>query len=159
MWTVAEDFQVKLGGNTFINVPRLIVYKGQTLFTLERSDGDGQLGICFELFDATGQHVASVKRNRIYPATAGQLYELKDQGDVCLLRDVRNGEDVCAIRRTSDTPVELEVSVRLYTPDGFLFKATPTGIEIPELRGILGGNTFRAPVGIEITEDNEIIIG
>jgi hypothetical protein len=150
MWTVEKDFQVKLGGNIFINVPRLIVNKGQTLFTLKRSDGDGQLGIYFELFDATGRHVASVKRNRIYPATAGRLYELKDQAaDVCLLRDVRNGEDVCTIRRTSDTPTELEVSVRLYTPDGFLIKATPTEIEIPETRSILGGNTLRG-AGIEI---------
>ena len=46
------------------------MYKGQTLFTLKRHE-NGELGIYFELHDANGTHIASVKRNQIY-TTAGQ---------------------------------------------------------------------------------------
>ncbi len=71
MWTVEDHFKVIIGGNTYIDVPNLVVYKGQTLFTLKRHDENGELGIYFELYDAEGKHVASVKRNQIY-TTRGQ---------------------------------------------------------------------------------------
>ena len=57
MWKVEDRFRVKLGGNTYINTPRLIVYKGTPLFQLGRSESDGMLGIDFDVFDAAGQRV------------------------------------------------------------------------------------------------------
>ncbi len=63
MWAIEDRFNVILGGNTYINVQNLVVYKNQTLFTLKRHDDNGELGIYFELYDASHNHVASVKRN------------------------------------------------------------------------------------------------
>lgn len=37
MWTVEDRFSVKLGGNTYINTPNLVVYKGEPLFRMYRS--------------------------------------------------------------------------------------------------------------------------
>ena len=81
MWAVEDHFRVVIGGNTYIGVPNLVAYKGQTLFTMKRAD-NGELGIYFELYDANGAHIASVKRNQIYPS-AGQkeLYSIEGTAD------------------------------------------------------------------------------
>ena len=47
-WIVPEHFKVILGGNTYIDCPILIDYKGQSLFELRRSATDGYLGISFD---------------------------------------------------------------------------------------------------------------
>ena len=44
MWNVETKFAVRLGGNTYINTPSLIVFQGEPLFRLRRSDEDGMLG-------------------------------------------------------------------------------------------------------------------
>jgi hypothetical protein len=66
VWSIEKQFKVIIGGNVYIDVPDLVVYNEKTLFALRRHDDNGQLGIYFELFDATGSHVASIKRNEIY---------------------------------------------------------------------------------------------
>jgi hypothetical protein len=151
MWTVEDHFKVILGGNTYIDVPNLVVYKGETLFTMKRHDENGELGIYFELYDAKGRHVASVKRNQIYP-TGGQseFYSLEGSADECALREKATGTVVCQIRRKPATsPVELEVSVRLYRPNGFLFDATPTSTNLGG--SVLSGNVImNCQTGINI---------
>ena len=141
MWTVENHFKVIIGGNTYIDVRNLVVFKGQTLFTLKRSDENGELGIYFELYDKARQHVASIKRNQIYP-TAGQRerYAFDGSDHEVKLLDTDTEEIVCSIQRRSATS-ELEVSVRLYTPEGILFDATPT---VTNLGGIkMSGNVFQ----------------
>lgn len=78
-----------------------------------------------------GTHVASVKRNQIY-ATQGQKELYAIEGSACeyVLREKATGQIVCQIRRRPVAPIELEVSVRLYTPDGFLFNATPASANL-----------------------------
>lgn len=150
MWTIEDHFKVIIGGNTYIDVPNLVVYKEQTLFTLKRSDDNGQLGIYFELYNAKGTHVASVKRNQIYP-TPGQrdLYSIEGSQDVYVLRENATAQIACRICRKPTTPVELEVSVRLYTPDGFLFDATPTSTSVG--RTVFEGCVIRScAIGINI---------
>jgi hypothetical protein len=150
MWTVENHFKVRLGGNTYIDVGNLVVYKGQTLFTLKRHEDNGQLGIYFELYDSKGNHVASVKRNQIYqPVQQKELYSISGSAEEYSLREVATGEVVCKIRKRPTTPVELEVSVRLYTPDGFLFNATPASTNLGGI--VLVGNTFvGGSIGINI---------
>ncbi len=150
MWTVEDHFKVIIGGNTYIDVPNLVVYKGQTLFTLKRHDENGELGIYFELYNAKGRHVASVKRNQIY-MTGGQkeLYSVEGSTDGYALRERETGRVVCQICRKPATPVELEVSVQLYTPDGFLFDATPTSTNLGGI--VMEGNVIvRCQTGINI---------
>ena len=39
MWKLESEFSVRLGGNTYINTPNLIVYKGTSIFRIRRGDG------------------------------------------------------------------------------------------------------------------------
>jgi hypothetical protein len=149
MWTIENHFKVVIGGNTYIDVPNIVVYKGQTLFTLKRHE-NGELGIYFELYDGKGSHVASVKRNQIY-MTAGQTesYAREGSADEYILRENASGQIVCQINRKPSNPLELEVSARLYTPDGFLFEATPTSTNVGGI--VMRGNTISGcPTGISI---------
>ena len=59
-----DKFRVILGGNTYINTPNLVVFKGKPLFTIKRSS-DGLLGIDFDIFDKGGNRVAAVRNGII----------------------------------------------------------------------------------------------
>jgi hypothetical protein len=60
MWNIESEFSVKLGGNTYINTPNLVVYKGQSLFKIYRSESEGILGIDFDVFNSQKRRVATV---------------------------------------------------------------------------------------------------
>jgi hypothetical protein len=51
---MAEKFQVRLGGNIYINTPRLIVCKDVPLFQLRRNQSEVMLEVDFDVFDASG---------------------------------------------------------------------------------------------------------
>jgi len=151
MWTIEDHFKVIIGGNTYIDVTNLIVYKGKTLFTLKRHDDNGELGIYFEIYDAKGKHVASVKRNQIYQTASGkELYLLEGSMDELTLREKATAQAVCQVRRKNATPAELEVSVRLHTPDGFLFNATPDSTNLSGGIRISGSVISKCATGIRI---------
>jgi hypothetical protein len=96
MWFLEKKFKIIIGGNTYIDVPDLVVYKGETLFTLKRHDRNGELGIYFELYEASGVHIASVKRNQIYPTgRQGELYRLHGSADEYVLLRTDTGQNVC----------------------------------------------------------------
>ena len=65
------------------------------MFTVKRAD-NGELVIYFEIYDANGAHIASVKRNQIYP-TAGQreLYSIEGTADEYMLKEKATGQIVC----------------------------------------------------------------
>lgn len=129
---VTDKFRVRLGGNTYIDVGTLVAYRGQRLFDLKRHE-DGYLGIYFDLYDAQGVKIATVKRNELYFTRAAdrERYEEFGSSDSYLLRDKSTGIPLVEIRkRGAAQPNELEVSVRLYTPDGTLFDATPTSTNL-----------------------------
>jgi hypothetical protein len=80
--------------------------------------------------DATGTQIASVKRNQIYRADR-DLYSVEGTPNTYKLIEKSSGRVLCEINRQEGaSPAELDVSVELYTPDGFLFKATPTQTNI-----------------------------
>ena len=150
MWLDEAEFRVVIGGNTYINVPSVVAYKGERLFGLKREE-NGELGIYFEIHDAQGNKVGSVKRNEIYVADKS-LYAIEGTADTYVLKERSSGNIICEIKkRMAAVPAELEVAVRLYTPDGFLFEATPTRTNIGGVQ--LQGNVFRnCAVGIGIGE-------
>ena len=45
MWLKEREFKIRLGGNTYINVPTLIAFRSEALFTVHRQEESGQLGI------------------------------------------------------------------------------------------------------------------
>ena len=141
MWEVEENFIVRLGGNTYINVPTLVAFKGESLFTLKRHDENGYLGIYFDIYDSKGKKIAVVRRNEIYSGDKS-AYQIDGASDRYLFSEKATGRVICDIKRYEAAhPAELDVSVHLYTPTGFLFDATPEQTNLPRFN-VLRGNTF-----------------
>jgi hypothetical protein len=132
---VEDHYHVIIGSNTFIDNEHLITYKGEPLLTLKRHE-NGYLGIYLDLYNKNGQKIASVKRNELYfdKKTDKTSYEQTGSASRYTLTDKRTGETVIDIKKREEAkPAELEISINLYTPDGFLIQATPTSTN-------LGGN-------------------
>src|SRR5690625_1575688 len=125
MWEIEPRFTVRLGGNIYINTPNLVVYKGQSLFQIRRSDVDGILGIDFNVFDANKNRVATVRKGIVVAGNAAG-YDITTGHDQYTVTEKSTGRVIVSVRRRDVQGAELEVSVQLYTPDGFLFDATPT---------------------------------
>lgn len=149
MWEVEKNFRVRIGGNTYIDTPVIVAFKGDPLFTFKRSDENGYLGIYFEIYDSEGKHIASVKRNEIYFGDK-DAYKIEGSMNRYTFTERASGRVICDIKKREDAhPAELDVSVHLYTPTGFLFDATPDQTNF-------GGSTFKGmtfqgnPVGIAI---------
>jgi hypothetical protein len=140
MWNVADKFKVRLGGNVYINVKSLITFKGESIFTLKRSDSDGLLGIDFDIFNKDKALVAKVRHGTVVYGDPS-LYEVFKGNHHYKLTEKATGKVVCEIKsRGQAENAELDVSVKLYTKDGFLFEADPdkTNIGTANIRG----NTF-----------------
>jgi hypothetical protein len=141
MWTVEDRFSVKLGGNTYINTPNLVVYKGEPLFRVYRSESDGILGIDFDVFDASGTRVATFRKSIVVQGDSDN-YVIKSGHEEYEVTDKASGQLIAKVRRRGAEGAEMEVSVRLYTPDGFLFDATPTQTNIGGV--MMTGNVFES---------------
>jgi|SRR5215831_3503613 len=152
MWEVTEHYRVRLGGNTYIDNGTLVEYKGESLFNLRRHD-NGYLGIDFDIYNAEGHKIATVRRNELYLDSKmkdRERFKIDGSANRYTLTDTKNDQVICDIKRREDAqPSELDVAVHLYTKDGFLFDATPEQTN-------LGGNSIRNsvisnnPVGIGI---------
>lgn len=129
MWKLENQFSVKLGGNTYINTPNLVVYKGEPLFKINRSESDGILGIDFDVFDASGNRVATVKRGIVVQGDR-ENYIINSSHKEYTVTEKNSGRLIVSVKRRDVDGAELEVSVHLYTPDGFLLDATPTQTNI-----------------------------
>lgn len=130
MWAVAEDYRVRIGGNTFIKTGTLIVAHGSPLLTLKRHEDNGYLGIYFEIFNEHGQKLASVKRNQIYPGSVSAAYRIDGTADRVTFSERATGLALCDIRKRDSAGYELDVSARLYTSRGVLVDATPDGTNL-----------------------------
>lgn len=69
MWEIENHFKVRIGGNTYIDTPNIITYKGEPLFTLKRHSENGYLGIYFEIYDSARKHIASNNAERFISVT------------------------------------------------------------------------------------------
>ncbi len=142
MWQVEDKFRVIIGGNTYINVPNIVVYKETPLFTMKRSESDGSLEIDLEIFDEKGARIATVRRGMIVQGNQ-DAYEIKEEADRYSVMEKATGQVICDIRKRAQAEnTELEVSVKLYTPDGFLFEATPEHTNLAQSI-LLSGNVFQ----------------
>jgi hypothetical protein len=134
---IEKNFKVRLGSNSYINMDILVAYRGTSLFDLKRHDENGYLGIYFEIYDEHGKHVASVKRNEIYYGDK-TAYKIDGSQTRYVFSERASGRVLCDVSRYEDAhPAELDVSVHLYTPSGFLFDAAPTQTNLPR------GNVIR----------------
>jgi hypothetical protein len=124
MLEVTEEFQVRLGGNTYINTTSLIVCKGAPLFQLRRNQNKGLLEIDFDVFDSGGRRVC-VFRNGIVARGDSAPYIVSARHDQYRVTERFSGRKIATIKRHFGTG-DLDVWLELYTPRGQLFVATPT---------------------------------
>ena len=129
MWKLEKEFSVKLGGNTYINTPNLVVYKGEPLFKIYRSESEGILGIDFDIFDSTGNRVATVRKGIVVQGDS-ENYKIESGHEEYKVTEKGSNRLITSVKRRGAEGAELEVSVHLYTPDGFLIDATPTQTNI-----------------------------
>ena len=149
MWLKEQKFTLRLGGQTFANVPNLIQYNGEPLFTVRRRDEDGELAIDCDVFGSDGEKIASIRRNNGYPEDK-VTYSVDRTPAQITLTNSQTGEILVAIKKHGEAlPAELDVSVRTYLPDGRLLDAGPDSCTLPGL--FMAGNHFEdGAVGIAI---------
>lgn len=142
-WKVPEHFKVLIGGNTFIDCPTIIDYKGRSVFELLRSDTDGFLGINFDVYAKNGSKLATVCNGQFVGDTPDG-YRIDGSADQYSLIEIATGRQVCAIKFRLKAPndVELDVSAQMYMPDGALISFSPQETSLPGVK--MSGNTFEA---------------
>ena len=139
-WIVEETFKVKIGGNTYINTPNIIVYGEEPLFKIYRSTSDGLLGIDFDIYKENGEKVATIRKGMIVDGNENEFSILKEV-DHYTITEKSSGRIICDIKKREVAgDVELEVNVQMYTKRGFLFIAAPTGTNIGSTS--ITGNIF-----------------
>lgn len=148
MWLREGEFRIRPGGNTYINVPTLIAFKGGPLFAVFRQE-DGYLGIDFEVYDSQGKQVASIRKNNVYSGDT-EAYTVEGSQDRTYLKEKSSGRILVDLKKRQDAaPSELDVSVRTYLPNGQLLDLGPHSSNLGGVR--MTDNIFQGlPVGIAI---------
>jgi hypothetical protein len=132
------QYTARLGGNTFINVPDLVIYKGRSMFSLRRGD-DGILLIGFDVLDRQGKHVARFA-NSIVVNGDSSAYEITTGHDAYSVTERSTGRVIARVQRRGVHGAELDVHVRMYLPDGRLLEAGPDATNFGGLK--ISGSTF-----------------
>lgn len=142
-WRVPEHFKVLIGGNTYIDCPTIIDYKGQSIFQLLRSDSDGFLGINFDIYGKDGAKLATVRNGQFVGATPVG-YSIAESHDHYVLTERMTGRRVCEIRLRSKAPgdADLDVTAQMYMPDGHFIVFDPHETNLGGIKMV--GNTFQA---------------
>lgn len=140
MWQIENEFSVKLGGNTYINTPNLIVVQGESLFKIYRSESDGILGIDFDVYNSSRAKVATIRKGIVVSGDEA-AYEISSSHEKYSVTDKSSGKEIVSVQRRNVSGAELEVSVELYTKTGFLINATPTSTNVGGM--MMTGNVFK----------------
>ena len=138
MWKVETKFAVRLGGNTYINTPNLIVYKGTPVFRIRRSD-DGTLGIDFDVFDKNGQRVATFAKGIVVQGDEAN-YKIETGHETYSVTERSASRVIARVQRRGVQGAELDVHVHMYLPNGFLLDAGPQATNLGG--ATLTGNVF-----------------
>lgn len=124
-WILQQHFKLRFAGVTFIDTPNLIVFKDEPIFTVKQRDSDGAIEIDFDIFDGRGKRVAAVRSGALTGSNQS-AYESMWTDNQFVVRELKTGRAVCEIRRRADAKIcDLDVSVQMYMPDGFLVHANP----------------------------------
>ena len=161
MWEVAKNFRINFGGNTFINTPTIIGYKGESLFDVRRRESDGQLGISLDICDKKGARIAVIRNNRVVEGDETNYAFVRDMYRYAI-REKSSDRFVLDIRRGELSPdAELSVTIKTYLPNGFLLDVTPeqANLTSPKGGGIhMVGSTLTAMIAFNIEEDGSFSV-
>ena len=92
------------------------------------------LGIDFDVISSSGERIATV-RNSIVVQGDTSKHTIRIGNEEYSVIENKSGRVIVNVRRRNVTGSELDVSVYLFTKDGFLIDASPTQTNIK-------GNTF-----------------
>lgn len=127
---VQEHFVVRLDGRDYCDTPNLVVYKGEPLLTVRRAEGD-ELMVEALVFDAKGRRKARVRGTELVEGDPGAL-DVRSTDSSYVIRDRENDRVVCEIRRRAgQQKMDVDVSILMHTPDGFLIHANPAQSNVP----------------------------
>ncbi|WP_414664844.1 hypothetical protein [Horticoccus sp. 23ND18S-11] len=120
MWNIENKFKVKIGGNYYIDTPNVIVAYGESLFAIKRREEDGLLAVDFDVYDAKGKKVATIRNAHIVSGNK-EDYDFKKEFHRYWVIEKSSGRTICDVRQkaAAEGSCELEVSVDLYTKTGF----------------------------------------
>ena len=138
MWKVEKEFAIRLGGNTYIDTPNLIVYQGTPIFRVRRNEDDGMLGIDFDVFDSKGQRVATIKKGIVAQGDEAN-YKIDSGHETYSVTERASERIIARVQRRGVQGAELDVQVHMYLPNGFLLDAGPQSTN-------LGGVTMTGTV-------------
>ena len=126
MWNIESKFKIKIGGNYYIDTPNVIVASGESPFSIKRREEDGLLAIDFDVYDADGKKVATI-RNAHTVSGDKENYDFHKEFHRYWVVEKSSARTICDIRQaaTAEGDCELEVSVDLYTKSGFHIIAGP----------------------------------
>ena len=141
MWKVEKEFAIRLGGNTYIDTPDLIVCQGTSIFQVRRSDEDGMLGIDFGVFDSKGQRIATFKKGIVVQGDQAN-YKIDSGHETYSVTQRSSGRVIARVQRRGVQGAELDVQVHMYLPNGFLLEAGPQSTNLGGLT--MTGSVFRS---------------
>lgn len=125
MMKVQEHFIVRLGGNDYLDTPNLIVCKGHPILTLTRDEKSDELRVEAKIFDSTGRKKAVISDTKLLEGDP-EAVDVRSTESNYTIRDKSSDRTVCEIRRRAGKQKEdLDVSVLMHTPEGFLIHANP----------------------------------
>ena len=127
MWRSDKQSRALLGKVLLTNVQTLLAYETTPILTVLRSDQSGDLGINCRVYDERGHHVASVSYNHLREADHLRgSFTFERSPNHLKLEETKTGLTLCEIQSVGDSgSSDLNVSVRLFLPNGELFEATP----------------------------------
>lgn len=121
---VHEHFIVRLGGRDYCDTPNLVVYKGEPLLTVKRADND-ELEVEAKVFDSRGHRQAKVRGTELVEGDP-DVVDIRSTDSSYVIRDRTNDRVICEIRRRAgQQKMDVDVSLLMHTPDGFLIHANP----------------------------------
>ena len=122
---VQKHFVVRLGGTDYLDTPNLIVYKGEPILKVTRDENSDELQVEAEIFDSEGHCKAKVRGTTLVKGDPESV-DIRSTESNYVIRDRSNDRVVCEIRRRAgQQKMDVDVSVLMHMPDGFLIHANP----------------------------------
>jgi hypothetical protein len=120
-----KDFVVRIGGNDYADTPHLLACKGEPLLTVLRDNDSGELDVRIDIYDENGRKQAAVRQAALTRGSA-QRFDIRTTENQFKIVDRKRDRVVCNIRRRAHArDMDIDVSLLMHTPEGFLVHANP----------------------------------
>lgn len=138
---VRKNFVVRIGGNEYTDTPNLLACKGDPVLTVTREAESGDLDVSLDIFDDRGRERAKVRGAELVKGNSDEI-DIRTSENSYTVFDRSKDRMLCELRRRGNArDMDLDVSLLLHTPDGFLVHANPdqTNLRIRRSEEVLAG--------------------